>query len=589
MIEKENEKEDQSSAKLGHYLDLPETCRTAGNTHTAGMPPRSSVLFFTAVFASLGLLLSGCGKRSPATGAGSSGPGDTATRKRSQVWRVGNAAEPQDLDPHATTGVSENNLEMALFEGLASEDPQDLHPVPAVAQSWDISPDGRVYTFHLRENLKWSNGEPLTADDFIQTYRRILTPTFASEYAYLVYDYVVGAKEYYDGKLTDFSQVGFKALDPRTLQVTLKNPTPYLLKIIASHPAWTPLPIKTIARFGPVDQKHSPWTRAGNLVGNGPFMLKEWSPNQKIVVVRNPYYWDAATVKLDAIEFYPIEDVATEERMFRTGQLDITYDMPNAKIDTYRKEYPESLRIEPYLGIYFYRCNVQRPPLNDKRVRKALALAFDRESILKNVTRGDQQPAYAVSYPGNSGYTPVARLTGGIAEAKRLLAEAGYPDGKGLPPIELLYNTNENHRQIGEAIQAMWRNNLGVELRLVNQEWKVYLDMQHTTNFMLARAGWIADYVDPNVFLETWVTGNGNNDTNWSNPEYDRLYAAALAAKNEEERYAIYQKMDAILVDEVPIIPIYYYTRVHAVSPKVKGYYPTLLDHHPYKFIWLEN
>jgi oligopeptide transport system substrate-binding protein len=443
--------------------------------------------------------------------------------------------------------------------------------------------------FHLRENAKWSDGTTITADDFIQTYKRILSRSLASEYAYLVYDYVVGAKDYYDGKLTDFAGVGFKAVDEHTLQVTLKSPTPYLLNIIAGHYAWNPVPVKVIARYGPIDQQRTNWTQPGHIVGNGPFILKEWRPNQKIVVVRNPNYWDAATVKLDAIEFYPIEEIATEERMFRTGQLDMTNDMPTAKIDVYRKEHPESLRIEPYLGIYYYRCNVLRPPLNDKRVRQALALALDRESLVRNVTRGGQRPAYSVSYPDNAGYTSRSQLTHDVAEARRLLAEAGYPDGKGCPPIELLYNTSENHRAIAEAIQAMWRKNLGVELRLVNQEWKVYLDMQHTTNFTLERAGWIADYVDPNVFLETWVTGNGNNDTNWSNAEYDRLYAAALASKTTQERYENYQKLDAILVDEVPIIPIYYYTRVHAVSPRVKGYYPTLLDDHPYKYIWLEN
>ncbi len=506
-----------------------------------------------------------------------------------QIWRVGNGAEPQDLDPQAIQGVTEDNVVMALFEGLASEDPHDLHPVPGVATSWDISPDGLVYTFHLRANAHWSNGDPLTADDFLQSYRRILSPTFASEYAYLVYDYVAGAREYYDGKLKDFAQVGFKAPDPLTLQVTLKNPTPYLLNIIASHCAWNPLPVRVIARFGAVDQRRTPWTRAGNLVGNGPFLLKEWRPNQKITVVRNPQYWDAATVKLDAIEFYPTDDISNEERMFRTGQLDMTYELPIAKIDAYRKDHPDTLRIEPWLGLYYYDCNVQRPPLNDKRVRKALALAIDRESLVKNVTRGGERPAYAVSYPGTAGYTPRARLEGGLDEARRLLAEAGFPGGKGCPTIELLYNSSETHRAIAEVVQAMWRKNLGVDVRLVNQEWKVYLDMRHTTNFTLARAGWIADYVDPNVFLEIFVTGNGNNDTNWSNPEYDRLFAAALSAHSNAERYEIYQKMDAILVDEVPVIPVYDYTRVHAVSPRIKGYYPTLLDHHPYKYIWLED
>ncbi|MDO8538944.1 MAG: peptide ABC transporter substrate-binding protein [Opitutaceae bacterium] len=530
--------------------------------------------------------LGGCGKNGSANLAASGGKGTDNGR---QIWHVGNGTEPQDLDPQAITGVPEHKLMMALFEGLASEDPKDLHPVPGLAEKWEISPDGRVYTFHLRPNGKWSDGSPITAADCVQSYRRILTPNFASEYAYLVYDYVVGAKEFYDGKLKDFSQVGFKALDDHTLQVTLKNASPYLMKIIGSHYAWTPVPVRVIAKYGPLDQKRTPWTKPGRLVASGPFQLKEWLPNQKIVVTRNPNYWDAANVKLDEIHFYPTEDISTEERMFRTGQLHKTNELPNAKIDAYRREFPEFLRMEPYLGVYFYRCNVSRPPLTDKRVRKALALAIDRESLVKNVTRGGQRPAYAVSYPDTAGYVPRAKLTGGLAEAKRLLAEAGFPDGKGFPSIELLYNTSENHRAIAEAIQQMWKRNLGVDITLLNQEWKVYLDSQHTKNFTLQRGGWIADYVDPHVFLEIWVTDNGNNDTNWSNAGYDRLFLQTLAAKDDQERYEIYQKMDAILVDECPIIPIYHYNRIYAMSPKVKGYYPTLLDNHPYKYIYLEK
>jgi oligopeptide transport system substrate-binding protein len=500
---------------------------------------------------------------------------------------VGNGAEPQDLDPQAITGVPEHKLMMALFEGLAAEDPKDLSPVPGLAERWDISPDGKTYTFHLRKNGKWSDGSLIVAEDLVASYRRILTPDFASEYAYLVYDYVVGAKEFYDRKLTDFAQVGFKAPDAHTLVVTLKNPAPFLIKIIASHYAWTPVPVKVVAQHGPVDRKRTPWTRVGRLVGSGPFVLKEWLPNQKIIVARNPHYWDAATVKLDEIHFYPTEDIATEERMFRTGALHKTNELPVSKIDVYRRDFPESLRIEPWLGVYFYRCNVARPPLNDKRVRRALALTIDREAIVSKVTRGGQRPAYAVSYPGTAGYTPRARLSGTPADAQRLLAEAGFPEGKGFPKIELLYNTSENHRAIAEAIQQMWRRNLGVDIGLLNQEWKVYLDMQHSKNFTLQRAGWIADYVDPHTFLELWVGGNGNNDTNWAHPEYDALFKQALAAKNDTERYEIYQKMDAILVDELPIIPIYYYNKVVALSPKVQGYYSTLLDNHPYKHIWI--
>jgi len=513
----------------------------------------------------------------------------SALAKSPMVFRIGNGAEPQDIDPQAVTGEPEHQIIMALFEGLVTIDPQDLHPIPGQAESWEISEDGRVYTFHLRAGLKWSNGDPITSEDFVQSYKRMLTPAFAAEYAYLLYNFVQGAEEYYKGQLKDFTQVGFKALDARTLQVTLKNPTPYLLKLIACHHAWQVVPVKVIEKFGPIEQKRSSWTKAGNLVSNGPFMLKEWLPNQKIVVVRNPNYWDASNVKLDTIEFYPTEDLNNEERMFRTGMLDLTKELPTSKLDVYRKKYPEVLHIDPNLAVYMYCFNVTRPPFNDKRVRKALALAINRESIVRNITRGGQIPAYAISYPGNAGYTPRAKLDGGVAEAKRLLTEAGYPDGKGLPPIEFLYNTHDGHRVIAEAVQAMWRTNLGIEITLHNQEWKVYLDSQQSHNFQIMRWGWLADYADPHVFLEIWTTGNGNNNTLWSNAEYDRLFQSALAAKNDTERYEIYQKMDAILVDECPAIPIYYYTRPHALNPKVKGYYPTLLDLHPYKDIWIED
>lgn len=513
----------------------------------------------------------------------------TALAKSPMVLRIGNGAEPQDLDPQAVTGEPEHKILMALFEGLVSADPKDLHPIPGQAESWEISKDGRIYTFHLRAGLKWSNGDPITADDFVQSYKRMITPAFAAENAYLIYNFVQGAEEYYKGELKDFSAVGFKAIDARTLQVTLKNPTPFLLKLIACHQSWFPIPAKVIEQSGSLYARGTSWTKAGKLVGNGPFILTEWLPNQKIVVARNPNYWDAANVKLDAIEFYATEDLNSEERMFRTGLLDVTKELPISKIDVYRKKYPESLQTGPFLCVYYYRFNVTRPPFNDKRVRKALGLAINRESIVKNVTRGGQTPAYSISYPGNAGYTPRAKLTGDLVEAKRLLAEAGYPDGKGLPPIEFLYNTHDGHRVIAEAVQAMWRTNLGVEMTLHNQEWKVFLDSQHSGNFQVTRWSWLADYADPNVFLEVWTTGNGNNDGKWSNAEYDRLFQAALAAKDDTERYEIYQKMDAILVDECPGIPFYYYMRLFAMNPKVKGYYPTLIDIHPYKDIWIED
>jgi oligopeptide transport system substrate-binding protein len=526
------------------------------------------------------LLLTGCGKHPAASAADNAAP-----RK---ILNFGNGDEPQDIDPQIITGVPEQNIILALFEGLVSQDPHDLHPVPGVAKSWDISSNGLVYIFHLREDAKWSNGEAVTAQDFVQSYQRLLTPSLGAQYAYMIFNYVAGAKDYYDGKLKDFSRVGIKAPDEHTLQITLLNPTPYLLKAMC-HPAWFPVPIDTIAKFGGLDRKGTNWTRPENIVGNGSFFLKAWLPQQRIAVERSPTYWDRANVKLDEIDFYPVQSSDTEEHMFRTGQLDITNELSADKIPFYKRDHPDQLRIEPFLGIYFYRCNVKRPPLDNIKVRRALALAIDRESLIKNVVKGDEQPAYAVSYPGTAGYSPQARLAGTLDDARHLLAEAGYPNGHGFPPIDLIYNTNVNHRVIAEAIQQMWKKNLNIDVVLRNEEWKVYLDAQTTGDYQMARAAWIADYVDPNSFLDLWETGNGNNETNWGNPDYDGLLVASRTAKTDGERYALYQKMDAILVNELPVIPIYYYTRVHLVNPKVKGFWPTLLDFHPWKFVDIER
>ncbi len=508
----------------------------------------------------------------------------SASVSRPKILLYGNGAEVQDFDPQVVTGVPEQKVVTALCEGLVAEDAHDLHPVPGVAESWDISKDGLVYTFHLRANAKWSNGDAVTARDFVESYRRILTPSLAAEYAYMIYNYVVGAKDYYDGKLTDFSQVGFKAVDPRTLEIRLVEPTPYLLNAM-NHYSWFPVHIPTIAKFGGLDRRGTNWTRPENFVGNGPFVIKEWRPNQILTVRRSETYWDRANVKLDGVDFYPVDNLDTEERMFRTGQLHVTYEIPTAKIDSYRRDNPAALHTDPYLGVYFYRFNVKRRPFTDVRVRRALALAIDRESLVKNVTRGGEQPAYAMSYPGNQGYTPRARLQGTIDDARRLLAEAGFPNGKGFPVVELMYNTQQNNRLIAEAIQQMWRKNLGIDVTLSNQEWKVYMDAQHTLNYDIQRSGWIADYVDPHVFLDLWESTSGNNDSGWGNAEYDRLLATSLKTKTNEERYEIYQKMDQILVDEVPVMPIYYYNRVHLVSPKLINYFPTLLDNHPWKAI----
>jgi oligopeptide transport system substrate-binding protein len=531
---------------------------------------------FCMTLCALVLFAAGCGKRETRVSSGD----------REQILYVGNGTEPQDLDPNIITGVQEFHILMSLLEGLVAEDPVDLHPVPGVAESWESSPDGKIWTFHLRKNAKWSNGEPVTARDFFESYKRILSPGLASEYSYMHY-IVHNAQAYNEGKIKDFNQTGYKVLDDYTLQVTLDNSTPYFLSLLMHH-SWYPVHLPTVAKYGDPYTRGSKWTRPGRFVGNGSFVLTQWRVNDVVAVEKSPTYWDRDRVRLKGIRFYPIESDDTEERAFRAGQLHITETLPLSKIRPYEKEHPEFLHIIPYLGTYFYRINVTKPPLNDKRVRQALAMAIDRESLVKDVTKGGQLPALSMTPPGTAGYTSRAQLSEDISKAKKLLAEAGYPDGKGFPKVELLYNTAEAHRTIAEAIQQMWKTRLGVEVQLVNQEWKVYLDSQRTMNYQICRFAWIADYVDPNSFLDMWLTNGGNNQTGWSNAEYDRLIAEAARTTDLKARLEVFQKAEAILLDELPIIPAYFYTRVHLNRPEVKGWYPTILDNHPYKYVYLE-
>jgi len=517
-------------------------------------------------------------------------PGESGTRVETgtheQILHWANGPEPQDIDPQTVTGIIEHNVITSLFEGLVSEDPVDLHPVPGVAERWDVSPDGTVYTFHLRPNARWTTGDRVTAGDFVRSYKRILSPTLASEYAYMLY-LVKNAEAYHKGELKDFDQVGFKALDDSTLEITLRAPASYFLSML-NHYSWFPVHIPTIEKNGPIDSRNNHWTRPENFVGNGPFQLKEWKPNQLMIVEKNPLYWDADRVKLHAIHFHPIESQDTEERAFRSGQLHITHEVPLTKIDVYKREQPDRIRIDPWLGSYFYRLNVTRPPLNDKRVRRALALAIDRESLVKNVTRGGQQPAYNLTPPGTAGYTSQAKLSGDVAEARRLLAEAGFPNGKGFPKLNIHYDTKEMHRSIAEAIQQMWKVNLNIDVGLMNQEWKVYLDTQKRLDYDIGRYGWISDYVDPNSFLDMFLSYGGNNQTGFKNPEYDRLIEEANRTGDRDKRYELYQKAEAVLMDELPIIPIFFYTRTYLIHPDVKGWNTTILDRHPYKYVWLE-
>src|SRR5690606_3327603 len=385
---------------------------------------------------------------------------------------------------------------------------------PGMAESWEVSEDGLVYRFHLRADARWSDGTPLTAEDFRWSWWRALQPAMANEYAYMMFP-LKNAESYLKGEIDDFGEVGVHAVDARTLEVELSAPTPYFLQLLDHH-SYYPVPRHVIEKFGSATDRFTDWTRPGNFVGNGPFNLVDWKLNKFVREEKNPEYWDAATVRLNAVVFYPTENITTEERMFRSGQLHRTNETPIDKIPQYQARQSGELHMDVYLGTYYYMLNVTRPGLDDVRVRRALAMAIDRRTLIDTVMRGVNVPAWTMTPPGTLGYQPPKLFEFNPEEARRLLAEAGYPDGRGMPPLEILYNTHEQHRKIAVAIQQMWKQHLNIDVRMVNQEWKVYLDSRNRRDFTIARAGWIGDYVDPTGFLDLWITDGGNNNTGWS-------------------------------------------------------------------------
>jgi oligopeptide transport system substrate-binding protein len=368
--------------------------------------------------------------------------------------------------------------------------------------------------------------------------------------------------------------------------VGLEHPAPWFLTLLSS-PPWLPVPLATVAKSGSTTRRGNAWAVPERWVGNGPFVLSSWRHGQEIVVTRSPSYWDSGRVRLREIHFHVFDSIDAEERAFRSGQLHVTETIPPDKIDTYRRDAPALLRIDPLLGTYFLRINVHRAALNDARIRLALALGVDRAAIVTKVLRGEQRAAYSFTPPGLGGYTPELSQKGGLEEARRLLAEAGHPGGDGLPVFELLYNTSETHRVIAEAIQEMWRRDLGIQVRLVNEELKSTEEARRTGSYDLLRSSWIADYADPSAFLNIWRSDSGNNLTGWSNPDYDALLFTAIRTSDPGARNILYGQAERLLLREAPIIPLYFYNHVFLIRPSVQGWHPTLLDHHPYKDVWL--
>ena len=399
---------------------------------------------------------------------------------------------------------------------------------------------------------------------------------------------VVNAEAYSKGEIKDFSQVGVKALDDTTLEVTLNTPTPYFIQLMDHYSTFAVHP-ETLLRFGKMTDRFTPWTRVGNIVSNGAFILTDWALNRHIKMAKSDLYWDRDRVSLNGVVFYPTENVVSEERMFRVEQLHYTQVVPLDKIPIYRELADTPYIQAPYLGTYYYLINTDRPPVDNVKVRQALSMAVDRDKLVRSVLQHTAVPAYSITPPNTLGYYPPQLFSYDPDRARALLAEAGYPNGEGWPGLEIIYNTQEAHRKIAVAIQQMWKSELNIDITIANQEWKVYLNSVSQRDFQVARRGWIGDYVDANNFLDLFITDGGNNNTGYSDPIYDDLILQrAPRAQTREERYALFEQAETMLMEQMPIIPIYTYTSKHLVHPSVEGIYPNLMDSLNLKYVTLD-
>ena len=526
----------------------------------AGRLPKNRNIGWTAL-ASAALVLAGCSR-----------PAQVEVARAENRLLVGNGPEPEALDPLFTTSVSALQIQQALFEGLTVPHPETLAPTPGVAERWTVAPGGLVWTFHLREDARWSDGLPVVAADFIFAWQRMLDPAGGGRNASLLY-VLAGAEAYHRGN-APLETLGLTARDERTLEVRLAYPAPYFAGLL-SHPAFSPLPAAVIAAHGGLQDRQNAWTDPANFVGNGPFVLNQWAPNQYLDVVKNPTYWDRATVRLDGIRFVAIDDLSSEERAFRGGQLHVTEALPPSRVSAWQATDPGSLRIDPYLGVYYILLNHRVPPLDDVAVRRALSAAIDRRAITDKLLRAGQIPASVFTPPNFDGYR---------APELTLTPDAGID--RPLPDLSYLFNTSESHRLIAEALGGMWKRDLGLNVTLENVEARTYFDRRENGNFATARASWIGDYLDPMTFLGLWQSGGGGSAwSGWNDPRYDALLTRANLETAPDQRAALLAEAERILLEAQVMIPLYHYVTVYLLRPEVEGWHPTLLDWHPWKHV----
>ncbi|MEE8281142.1 MAG: peptide ABC transporter substrate-binding protein [Gammaproteobacteria bacterium] len=493
-----------------------------------------------------------------------------------QILNKNNGAEPQTLDPHRAEGVPASNILRDLFEGLVSEAP-DGSLIPGAAETWQINDDGTVYTFTLRADGRWSNGDPVTAADFAYGIQRSVDPATLSQYSSILFP-IVNAEQIVKGELSP-EQLGVTALDDRTLEIRLIGPTPYFLGLL-THSTTYAVHRPSVEKFG------NRFARAGQLVGNGAYRLDEWVVQSHIRLLRSEKYWDDENTVIDEVNYFPIENQDAMLKRYRADELDFTQDLPFKQIAWIRENIADQLYISPYLGSYYYSLNLTLPPFaGAPKLRRALALAIDRDVLTEKITGSGEIPAYSwtprvTGYtqqpPDWAGWTQERRNT----EARRLFKESGHSEANPLT-IQILYNTSENHKRIAVAIASMWKQVLGVETKLLNQEWKVFLETRKQKTMPgVARNGWIGDYNDAYSFTQLLASDNEQNDSGFANDEYDALLDRAAVEPDMQKRAELMEAAERLMLEEQPIIPIYFYVSKHLIKPWVGGFEPNIMDHH---------
>jgi oligopeptide transport system substrate-binding protein len=490
---------------------------------------------------------------------------------------VHNGGDPASLDPHKISGNWEDRIAGDIFEGLLTEDVR-ARPIAGQAESWEISPDGLTYTFHLRDGIKWSDGKPVTAGDFEFALRRIMDPATASSYAYLQHP-IKNAKAINSGEIKDLTQLGVKAIDDNTLEITLESPTPFFLSALTHYTAY-PVPKHV------VEAKGNDWVKLENIVTNGPYRPIEWVPGSHVKTEKNPEYYGVADLKIDNVIFYALEDHSAALKRYRAGEFDIMTEFPADQYQWLEENHPGEARVAPYAGLYYYVMNSSKPPLDDVRVRQALSMAINREVIGPQILGTGELPAYSWVPPGMNNYVEQPyRATWAdmdyaakVEKAKSLLAEAGYGPDKPLK-IQLRYNTNENHKRIAIAIAAMWKV-LGVDVELYNAETKVHYAELKQGQLEVARAGWLADYNDPVNFLQLLRSDVQDNYGRWKNKDFDGLLDKAEKTQDLDARAKLLYEAEKIAIDDTAAAPIYYYLSRNVVSPKITGFENNTFDKH---------